>query len=183
MNLVQQLLTAGKTWTEVARITGKTRRTVAYHAKRLKGGTPDTKFARRYVWQHVQIYAKKHTVAQCAVKFGFSKSSWSAAVKRGALEARPRQKARPLEAVMVRNSSYSRRYLKKRILANKLMPHRCAVCGCEPFWRGKPLILILDHVNGVNSDHRKENLRFACPNCASQFDTHCAKNIARVAQL
>ncbi len=33
--------------------------------------------------------------------------------------------------------------------------------------------LILDHVNGVSDDHRLENLRIVCPNCAATLDTHC----------
>lgn len=42
---------------------------------------------------------------------------------------------------------------------------------------GKPLTLILDHINGYNKDNRLENLRWVCPNCNSQLDTTNAKNI------
>jgi hypothetical protein len=35
-------------------------------------------------------------------------------------------------------------------------------------WNGKPLKLILDHKNGVNTDNRHSNLRFLCPNCDAQ---------------
>jgi hypothetical protein len=35
--------------------------------------------------------------------------------------------------------------------------------------------LILDHANGVRDDHRPENLRIVCPNCAATLDTHCGK--------
>lgn len=37
---------------------------------------------------------------------------------------------------------------------------------------GKPLVLILDHKNGVNNDNRLENLRFVCSNCDSQLETY-----------
>ena len=35
--------------------------------------------------------------------------------------------------------------------------------------------LILDHVNGIRDDHRLENLRIVCPNCAATLDTHCGR--------
>jgi hypothetical protein len=35
--------------------------------------------------------------------------------------------------------------------------------------------LILDHVNGVATDNRIENLRIVCPNCAATLDTHCGR--------
>ena len=37
--------------------------------------------------------------------------------------------------------------------------------------------LILDHINGINSDHRLENLRIVCPNCNATLSTHGGKNI------
>jgi hypothetical protein len=35
--------------------------------------------------------------------------------------------------------------------------------------------MILDHINGVRDDHRIENLRMVCPNCAATLDTHCGR--------
>ena len=35
--------------------------------------------------------------------------------------------------------------------------------------------MILDHINGVPDDHRLENLRIVCPNCAATLDTHCGR--------
>lgn len=37
------------------------------------------------------------------------------------------------------------------------------------------MALILDHVNGVPTDNRLENLRILCPNCAATLDTHCGR--------
>ena len=37
------------------------------------------------------------------------------------------------------------------------------------------MALILDHVNGVATDNRLENLRIVCPNCAATLDTHCGR--------
>jgi hypothetical protein len=46
----------------------------------------------------------------------------------------------------------------------------------EPVWLGKPLVLILDHINGKHNDHRLVNLRLLCPNCNSQQPTFAGKN-------
>ena len=48
-------------------------------------------------------------------------------------------------------------------------------------WNGKPLKLILDHKNGVNSGDRFKNLRLLCPNCDSQnIETRGGANKGRV---
>lgn len=83
------------------------------------------------------------------------------------------------DSVMVENSTYSRYGLKRRMIRDGIIPYQCFKCGMEDQWMGEKISLILDHINGVNNDHRKENLRFACPNCASQLDTHAGKNKRR----
>ena len=45
-------------------------------------------------------------------------------------------------------------------------------CECDlDSWRGKPLTLHLDHINGMRNDNRFSNLRFLCPNCHQQTET------------
>ena len=58
------------------------------------------------------------------------------------------------------------------------MEYKCQKCGISE-WLGNPLTLQLDHINGVNNDHRLTNLRFLCPNCHSQTDTYAGKNMGR----
>jgi hypothetical protein len=41
------------------------------------------------------------------------------------------------------------------------------------------MALILDHINGVATDNRLENLRIVCANCAATLDTHCGRNVNR----
>jgi hypothetical protein len=83
---------------------------------------------------------------------------------------------RPLKAVLVKNSKYSRHHLKKRLVKEGLLPYICAACRCAPNWNGKPLVLQLEHKNGDNRDNRLKNLCFLCPNCHSQTDTFAGRN-------
>lgn len=82
----------------------------------------------------------------------------------------------PLESVMVANSTYNRGSLKRRMIADGLIEQTCSQCGHSGDWQGKPLVLVLDHINGVYNDHRRENLRLLCPNCNSQTATFAARN-------
>jgi hypothetical protein len=69
--------------------------------------------------------------------------------------------------------------LKKRLFAEGLKERKCECCGQGEIWQGRKMSLILDHVNGVGNDHRLENLRIVCPNCAATFETHCGRNLPR----
>ena len=88
-----------------------------------------------------------------------------------------RWQPRPLAEVLVEGSSFSRVQLKKRLYAEGLKARCCEVCGQGEEWRGRRMSLILDHINGVRDDHRLENLRVLCPNCAATLDTHCGRNV------
>lgn len=81
--------------------------------------------------------------------------------------------------VFVENSTYARHNLKRRILKKNMIEYKCACCNIGPEWQGKPMPLILDHINGVHNDNRIENLRFVCSNCDTQLDTYKAKNIVK----
>lgn len=82
-----------------------------------------------------------------------------------------------LEEILVKDSPYTNMTsLKKRILDNNLLDYKCAICGITE-WNNKPLVLQLDHINGDNRDNRLENLRLLCPNCHSQTETFCRKNV------
>lgn len=75
--------------------------------------------------------------------------------------------------------SFDRSYLKKKLIKNGLLENKCAICGMLPTWKDKPLVLILDHINGKNDDYRIENLRLVCPNCGSQLETFAGRRFKR----
>lgn len=79
------------------------------------------------------------------------------------------------EELFTENCSHARNILRKRIILDKLIDYKCAICGIDS-WNGKELSLELDHINGVNNDNRLENLRFLCPNCHSQTSTYGSRN-------
>lgn len=84
----------------------------------------------------------------------------------------------PLEEILVEGSSYTNTWrLKRKIIEAGLLEEKCALCGQEAYWNGKKLVMVIDHINGINNDHRIENLRLLCPNCNSQQSTFCGRNI------
>jgi hypothetical protein len=86
-----------------------------------------------------------------------------------------RRPQKPLTEVLTRNSTYPRKDVKRRLLSEGLKKSKCELCGQGELWRGRPMAMILDHINGVRDDHRLENLRLVCPNCAATLDTHCGR--------
>lgn len=87
----------------------------------------------------------------------------------------PKTKA-PLDTILVENSTYTRYHLKNRLIKEGVLEYICSECGLSTMWNTKPLVLVLDHINGVSDDNRVENLRFLCPNCHSQTSTFAGRN-------
>jgi hypothetical protein len=84
----------------------------------------------------------------------------------------------PLSEVLIENSGYrNRSFLKKRLLAEGLLQNRCSACGLGPHWNTKPLVLQLEHQNGIYNDHRLGNLCLLCPNCHSQTPTFAGRSL------
>jgi hypothetical protein len=158
----------GQSYTQIVSELGCSRGTIAFHGKAIghsKRGRKPT-----YDWVEIRCYYDTgHSVAECASKFGFAKNTWSDAVKRGLVQTRPA--AKPLGEILCRGA------VKRRVLREGILKNVCAECGLAPVWRGKPLVLVLDHINGVKGDHRVENLRLLCPNCNSQTPTFSGRNL------
>lgn len=84
------------------------------------------------------------------------------------------------ENIFIEDSTASQKTLRLWYKKGQYTPYVCSICGQEPFWNGKELTLILDHINGRNHDNRLENLHWVCPNCNQQLDTTNGKNKTRL---
>lgn len=82
----------------------------------------------------------------------------------------------PLGEILVEHSTYYTGALKHRLIKEGVLSCKCMGCGLTNTWNNKPLVLELDHVDGVSDNHQLENLRLLCPNCHSQTSTFRGHN-------
>jgi len=82
-----------------------------------------------------------------------------------------------LETLLVddREYTYPSHKLKQRLIIEGLKQHKCECCGITE-WMGQLTPIELDHINGIHTDNRLENLRLLCPNCHAQTETYRGKN-------
>ena len=85
-----------------------------------------------------------------------------------------KQKIKASGIIHPRGKTHSSDIAKRYIASTQ--GNRCSICEQLPFWNGKPLILILDHINGEADDWQVVNLRLVCPNCDTQLPTFKSKN-------
>lgn len=63
----------------------------------------------------------------------------------------------------------------KQILLEE-RPYQCENCGIDS-WLNKPIILQVHHIDGNSNHNVRTNLLLLCPNCHSQTDNWCHKNV------
>ncbi|MDH2390475.1 HNH endonuclease signature motif containing protein [Streptomyces sp. HNM0663] len=81
----------------------------------------------------------------------------------------------PEELLVEQDPSSARRVQRDRLRKAMLLvglEERCSSCDTGPNWRGRPLSLEVDHIDGDWRNNRIENLRFLCPNCHSVTDNY-----------
>ena len=73
-----------------------------------------------------------------------------------------------------RSNFVPRYYIREKILEKQ--NYTCSICGCNMIHNNKPLVFVLDHIDGDTANNHFENLRMVCPNCDSQLPTFKSKN-------
>ena len=133
-----------------------------------------------------EVVSSSMTMAQASAKLGLHFNTFKRiAVKLGVYN--PNQSGKgikkdmssitiPLTEILDgKHPSYQTYKLKNRMLKEGILINICSECGISE-WNGKSISLELDHVDGVRTNHKLENLRLLCPNCHSQTDTYRSKN-------
>lgn len=98
------------------------------------------------------------------------------------VDGRPVRRRTPEQILVEQDPAHARRVHSDRLRRLMLaagVTDRCALCETEPAWRGRPLPLEVDHVDGNWRNNRLENLRLLCPNCHSATDTYRGRNKGR----
>jgi len=87
-----------------------------------------------------------------------------------------------LEKKLVNETTQKKTYnsttLKKNLIKQNLLENKCSACGLGTIWNGKPIKLQLEHIDGNHYNNELSNLTILCPNCHSQTDTWCGRNIS-----
>lgn len=178
-NQIVALLKEGLANNEICTKLGVDPSSVTHHAKKL--GLSKGRYSRADWPEIIAAYNAGASYEDCCKKFNITLGSMWKAARSGKFIPRPQARP-PLTAVehseKLMGKSHGRWFMRRKILSENLIPYLCAECGiCE--WRGRPLTLRLDHIDGDNTNHALSNYRFICPNCDSQSDTYCYRNAKR----
>ena len=68
------------------------------------------------------------------------------------------------ESIFVEDSNYKCSWRLRERYKKLTGISYCENCGLSE-WQGHQIPLEIHHINGVNTDNRKENLKLLCPNC------------------
>ena len=183
------MLSDGKSYGDITREMVVAASTVAYHARKM--GIVKKPGGNRYNWIKIQEHIDNGgDCKSCIDIFNITNSAINYAISHGLVDI-PKEKQLkrekngvnkiPLEEILVENSSYNTS-LKKRVMKENILDYHCYIKSCifhnadTLMWCGEPIVLHLDHINGIRNDNRIENLRFLCPNCHSQTKTYCGRN-------
>ncbi|MBQ0848741.1 HNH endonuclease [Streptomyces sp. BH-SS-21] len=127
----------------------------------------------------LEVVGGHHTHISRRVRaFGIDTSHFQAPSRRGETR-RPRTP----EALLVEQTGAHVRRIPSNRLRRAMtatgVRECCARCGTGPVWRGRPLPLEVDHIDGDWRDNRIGNLRFLCPNCHSTTDGYRGRSKGR----
>ncbi len=183
---ILDMLHQGHTYAQIISALGVAKSTIAYHAKKhnMSKGTKTFKID----WNKVQTTYDSNEIclAELITRENLNRSTVAKAIKSGYLiidKSRENKllKTIPNDMIFIENSPHDASVVKRRIKKTDLLPYKCSNTQCmlhmtQPTWNNHPIVLHLDHINGIRDDHRLQNLRWLCPNCHSQTATYCGRN-------
>ena len=97
---------------------------------------------------------------------------------KGLLGEKPIQYIPLKEILNGKHPQYQSNKLRLRLLDEGYKEYKCEKCGLTE-WNGLPIPLQVNHIDGNSHNHRLNNLEIICPNCHTQTDTYCGKNIRK----
>jgi len=139
-------------------------------------------------WLHVASTPRRCFGTRCAMR-----RRWRACcdtghfVRHQGSGAHRRRSAKDLLVRILPGSRRTKPHLLKRALLETGRAYRCELCANEGRWRGRSLVLEIDHVDGDCHNNEGWNLRFLCPNCHAQTDGFSGRSrgkwVSRTGQL
>ncbi|MFI2718853.1 HNH endonuclease signature motif containing protein [Streptomyces collinus] len=127
----------------------------------------------------LEVVGGHHTHISRRIKaYGIDTSHFKVPTRRG----KPWRPRTPEAFLVEQPADRARRVPSDRLkwaMASPGVAERCALCGTEAVWRGRPLPLEVDHVDGDWRNNRIENLRLLCPNCHSTTDSYRGRGKGR----
>jgi hypothetical protein len=184
-NLLEDYCNKGLSSYEISRRTNKSKTTVRYWLKKFELRTTPN-----YFWTENELresVKKTNSIHDCLLHMNKNTSTGSYNSFRRNIAKynidishfngkKIGRKKIPNFALFLENSTISRSVIKRRLISDNLIIYECFKCKNTGEWNNNKLTLILDHINGIRNDNRLFNLRFVCPNCNSQLETHCVGN-------
>jgi len=111
----------------------------------------------------------------CKKKFHTEYTNQTCCSKKCSTEYRRFKKDQIIERQGFGNGYYHNATIRKYLIRKH--GNNCMICGQSGNdWNGKPITLIVDHIDGKSDNNKLENLRIVCPNCDCQLPTYKAKN-------